>query len=75
MAERKRGEAAAVRAADATDARLPVYDGPGGMLRKAFPHHWSFFLGELALYSLIVMARSGQLAAPNRAFCSSSGGT
>ncbi|MFF3333880.1 cytochrome bc complex cytochrome b subunit [Streptomyces sp. NPDC002888] len=29
------------------------------MLRKAFPHHWSFFLGELALYSLIVLLLTG----------------
>ncbi|MFI7500807.1 cytochrome bc complex cytochrome b subunit [Streptomyces sp. NPDC049687] len=47
------------RAVDATDARLPVYDGGGGLLRKAFPHHWSFFLGELALYSLIVLLLTG----------------
>ncbi|MFF4658637.1 cytochrome bc complex cytochrome b subunit [Streptomyces sp. NPDC001381] len=44
---------------DATDARLPVYEGAGGLLRKAFPHHWSFFLGELALYSLIVLVLTG----------------
>ncbi|MER5427878.1 ubiquinol-cytochrome c reductase cytochrome b subunit [Streptomyces sp. NPDC002588] len=49
---------AAVEAADAADARLPVYDG-GGLLRKAFPHHWSFFLGEIALYSLIVLVLTG----------------
>ena len=47
------------RAADAADARLPVYDGGGALLRKAFPHHWSFFLGELALYSLIVLVLTG----------------
>ncbi|MFF5184343.1 cytochrome bc complex cytochrome b subunit [Streptomyces sp. NPDC000345] len=47
------------RAVDATDARLPVYEGAGGLLRKAFPHHWSFFLGELALYSLIVLVLTG----------------
>ncbi|WP_367319183.1 cytochrome bc complex cytochrome b subunit [Streptomyces sp. HUAS ZL42] len=59
MAERKRGEEAFVKAADATDARLPAYDGAGGLLRKAFPHHWSFFLGELALYSLIMLLLTG----------------
>ncbi|MFI7401313.1 cytochrome bc complex cytochrome b subunit [Streptomyces sp. NPDC049541] len=47
------------RLADAVDARLPVYDGGGKLLRKAFPDHWSFLLGELALYSLLVLVLSG----------------
>ncbi|MFC3571858.1 cytochrome bc complex cytochrome b subunit [Streptomyces yaanensis] len=47
------------RFADAADGRLPVLDGGGGLLRKAFPHHWSFFLGELALYSLVVLILTG----------------
>ncbi|MGV9422712.1 cytochrome bc1 complex cytochrome b subunit [Streptomyces sp. NPDC003656] len=51
----KRGE----RIADALDTRLPVYEGAGGLLRKAFPDHWSFLLGELALYSLIVLLLTG----------------
>ncbi|RZB13922.1 ubiquinol-cytochrome c reductase cytochrome b subunit [Streptomyces sp. F001] len=46
------------RLAAAADARLPVFEG-GGLLRKAFPHHWSFFLGELALYSLLVILLTG----------------
>nr|WP_260327328.1 cytochrome bc complex cytochrome b subunit [Streptomyces sp. TLI_185] len=41
------------------DARLPVYDGGGRLLRKAFPDHWSFLLGELALYSLLVLVLTG----------------
>jgi ubiquinol-cytochrome c reductase cytochrome b subunit len=28
-------------------------------LRKAFPDHWSFFLGELALYSFIILIGTG----------------
>jgi ubiquinol-cytochrome c reductase cytochrome b subunit len=28
-------------------------------LRKAFPDHWSFFLGELALYSFIILIVTG----------------
>ncbi|MCG0067373.1 MULTISPECIES: cytochrome bc1 complex cytochrome b subunit [Streptomyces] len=48
----------AERLADAADARLPVVAG-GALLRKAFPHHWSFFLGELALYSLLVLLLTG----------------
>ena len=47
------------RLADAVDARLPVYDGGGPLLRKAFPDHWSFLLGELALYSLLVLVLTG----------------
>lgn len=57
--EREREDGAAAKVADAVDARLPVYDGGGALLRKAFPHHWSFFLGELALYSLIVLLLTG----------------
>ncbi|MHA5053246.1 cytochrome bc1 complex cytochrome b subunit [Streptomyces sp. SD15] len=47
------------RFADAFDARLPLTDGGGRLLRKAFPDHWSFLLGELALYSLIMLVLTG----------------
>ncbi|MGW0632242.1 cytochrome bc1 complex cytochrome b subunit [Streptomyces sp. NPDC002758] len=47
------------RLVDAADARLPVLDGGGGLLRKAFPDHWSFFLGEIALYTLLVLVLTG----------------
>ncbi|MFJ3824569.1 cytochrome bc1 complex cytochrome b subunit [Streptomyces nodosus] len=47
------------RLADAADARLPVLDGGGPLLRKTFPDHWSFLLGELALYSLAVLLLTG----------------
>ncbi|KAA6212299.1 ubiquinol-cytochrome c reductase cytochrome b subunit [Streptomyces albofaciens JCM 4342] len=46
------------RSVGALDARLPVAEG-GGLLRKAFPGHWSFLLGELALYSLLVLVLTG----------------
>ncbi len=49
---------AAGRTTEALDARLPVAEG-GGLLRKPFPDHWSFLLGELALYSLIVLVLTG----------------
>ncbi|WP_435882478.1 cytochrome bc1 complex cytochrome b subunit [Streptomyces umbrinus] len=52
---RRHGE----RLADAADGRLPVLDGGGRMLRKAFPDHWSFLLGEIALYSLVVLLVTG----------------
>nr|WP_308416937.1 ubiquinol-cytochrome c reductase cytochrome b subunit [Streptomyces sp. AJS327] len=43
----------------AIDERLPLSDGAGALLRKAFPGHWSFLLGELALYSLLVLLLTG----------------
>jgi ubiquinol-cytochrome c reductase cytochrome b subunit len=54
----KRTQHAAGRAAEGLDARLPVSEG-GYLLRKAFPDHWSFLLGELALYSLLVLVLTG----------------
>ncbi|MGW0712703.1 cytochrome bc1 complex cytochrome b subunit [Streptomyces sp. NPDC002643] len=49
---------AADRTVWASDGRLPVSEA-GGLLRKAFPGHWSFYLGELALYSLVVLILTG----------------
>lgn len=40
------------------DGRLPLLEG-GGLLRKAFPDHWSFLLGEIALYSFVVLLLTG----------------
>ncbi|WP_217140039.1 ubiquinol-cytochrome c reductase cytochrome b subunit [Streptomyces sp. AC627_RSS907] len=40
------------------DGRLPVSEG-GRLLRKAFPEHWSFLLGEIALYSFVVLLLTG----------------
>ncbi|MFF4841565.1 cytochrome bc1 complex cytochrome b subunit [Streptomyces collinus] len=48
----------AERVAGAVDARLPLLQG-GALLRKAFPEHWSFMLGEIALYSLLVLVVTG----------------
>ncbi|MET9969629.1 ubiquinol-cytochrome c reductase cytochrome b subunit [Streptomyces sp. NPDC006356] len=53
-----RARRATERAADHIDERLPLYEG-GGLLRKAFPDHWSFLLGEIALYSFIVLLLTG----------------
>ncbi|SHI40076.1 ubiquinol-cytochrome c reductase cytochrome b subunit [Tessaracoccus bendigoensis DSM 12906] len=33
--------------------------GRSGLLRKVFPDHWSFLLGEIALYSFIVLLLTG----------------
>ncbi|MDJ1136349.1 ubiquinol-cytochrome c reductase cytochrome b subunit [Streptomyces iconiensis] len=43
----------------AVDDRLPVANGSRALLRKAFPEHWSFLLGELALYSFLVLLLTG----------------
>lgn len=44
---------------DVLDRRLPLTESVGGLLRKAFPDHWSFLLGELALYSFVVLVLTG----------------
>ncbi|MBO8193183.1 ubiquinol-cytochrome c reductase cytochrome b subunit [Streptomyces oryzae] len=50
---------AAERGFKAADQRLPVAAGGRALLRKAFPEHWSFLLGELALYSFLVLLLTG----------------
>ncbi|WP_314175332.1 cytochrome bc1 complex cytochrome b subunit [Streptomyces winkii] len=40
------------------DDRLSAGEG-GSLVRKAFPDHWSFLLGELALYSLVLLILTG----------------
>jgi len=53
----------AARAAGATgnwlDDRLHAAGGIRKQLNKVFPTHWSFLLGEVALYSFIVLLASG----------------
>ena len=43
----------------AIDDRFHAADYGRRALRKAFPDHWSFFLGELALYSFIILIITG----------------
>ncbi|MET9886635.1 ubiquinol-cytochrome c reductase cytochrome b subunit [Streptomyces sp. NPDC006430] len=49
----------ALRGAGGLDARLPLAELTRAVLRKVFPDHWSFLLGELALYSLVVLLLTG----------------
>ncbi|MET9472687.1 cytochrome bc complex cytochrome b subunit [Streptomyces sp. NPDC002922] len=56
---RTRAGKAAVGGYDAMDARLPVSELGRQLLRKAFPDHWSFLLGEIALYSFVVLLLTG----------------
>ncbi|MGV9453917.1 cytochrome bc1 complex cytochrome b subunit [Streptomyces sp. NPDC003635] len=55
-----RGEAAGKgeKLADWADGRLGIYTLGKGM-RKVFPDHWSFMLGEVCLYSFIVLILTG----------------
>ncbi|WP_116210225.1 cytochrome b [Streptomyces olivoreticuli] len=70
MLFRRRGERAAQRARAAAaggfvamDRRLPVAEAGRALLRKAFPDHWSYLLGELALYSFVVLVLTGSYLA------------
>ncbi len=47
------------KAGGAIDDRFRAAGWAKGALRKAFPDHWSFFLGELALYSFIILLITG----------------
>src|SRR5438094_7533047 len=42
-----------------TDDRYHVAGGLRRQLNKVFPSHWSFLLGEIALYSFIVLIATG----------------
>jgi ubiquinol-cytochrome c reductase cytochrome b subunit len=48
-----------VGAADAVDARFGSSKFLRRAVRKAFPDHWSFLLGEIALYSFFVLLMTG----------------
>ena len=41
------------------DDRLGVAKGGRTMLDKIFPDHWSFLLGEIALYSFVILLATG----------------
>ncbi|WP_406009537.1 cytochrome bc complex cytochrome b subunit [Streptomyces sp. NBC_00637] len=47
------------RLADWADERLGVYALAKANLRKVFPDHWSFMLGEICLYSFLVLLLTG----------------
>lgn len=44
---------------EAIDSRLGIARALRGPLRKVFPSHWSFLLGELALYSFVMLVLTG----------------
>jgi len=47
------------KAGDELDVRFRAASGIRRQLNKVFPTHWSFMLGEIALYSFIVLLLSG----------------
>ncbi|MFI0791037.1 cytochrome bc complex cytochrome b subunit [Streptomyces lydicus] len=47
------------RIADWADGRLGIYSLAKSNLRKIFPDHWSFMLGEVALYSFVIIILTG----------------
>ncbi|WP_306316518.1 MULTISPECIES: cytochrome bc complex cytochrome b subunit [unclassified Streptomyces] len=47
------------RLADWADGRLGIYQLAKSQMRKVFPDHWSFMLGEICLYSFIVLILTG----------------
>ncbi|MCP9959274.1 MULTISPECIES: cytochrome b [Streptomyces] len=55
----KRKAPAGERVADWADGRLGIYTLAKGNMRKIFPDHWSFMLGEICLYSFIIIILTG----------------
>ena len=47
------------KAALEVDDRLPIAGWLRRTMNKVFPDHWSFLLGEIALYAFLVLLLSG----------------
>ena len=45
------------------DERFGIAKGGRTFLDKIFPDHWSFMLGEIALYSFVVLLATGRSTA------------
>ncbi|WP_320776273.1 ubiquinol-cytochrome c reductase cytochrome b subunit [Streptomyces sp. CRN 30] len=58
-AERLRETGGGERLADWADGRVGLYTLGKTYMRKVFPDHWSFMLGEVCLYSFIVLILTG----------------
>ncbi|WP_077063672.1 ubiquinol-cytochrome c reductase cytochrome b subunit, partial [Streptomyces sp. MP131-18] len=55
-----RGKApAGEKVADWADGRLGLYSLAKANMRKIFPDHWSFLLGEICLYAFIIIILTG----------------
>ncbi|GAA2932825.1 cytochrome bc complex cytochrome b subunit [Streptomyces thioluteus] len=47
------------RVADWADGRLGIYSLAKANMRKIFPDHWSFMLGEVCMYSFVIIILTG----------------
>jgi ubiquinol-cytochrome c reductase cytochrome b subunit len=56
---RRRPPAGGEKLADWADGRLGLYALAKANMRKVFPDHWSFMLGEVTLYSFVVLILTG----------------
>ncbi|WP_327307118.1 ubiquinol-cytochrome c reductase cytochrome b subunit [Streptomyces sp. NBC_01298] len=56
---KERKAPAGERVADWADGRLGIYSLAKANMRKIFPDHWSFMLGEICLYSFIILILTG----------------
>ena len=54
-----RTESAVAGTADYLDQRTGIAGAVKGFARKIFPDHWSFLLGEIALYSFVILIITG----------------
>ncbi|MFJ9729520.1 cytochrome bc complex cytochrome b subunit [Streptomyces sp. NPDC101209] len=57
--KKQRGSSRGERLADWADARLGLYTMAKTNMRKIFPDHWSFMLGEVCLWSFAVLILTG----------------
>ncbi|MET7700434.1 cytochrome bc complex cytochrome b subunit [Streptomyces sp. NPDC005485] len=53
------GPGSGERLADWADGRLGLYALAKANMRKVFPDHWSFMLGEVCLYSFLILILTG----------------
>ncbi|MEU6474038.1 cytochrome bc complex cytochrome b subunit [Streptomyces massasporeus] len=58
-AERRPPAGKGEKLADWADGRLGLYGLAKANMRKVFPDHWSFMLGEVTLYSFVVLILTG----------------
>ncbi|WP_328539215.1 cytochrome bc1 complex cytochrome b subunit [Streptomyces sp. NBC_00344] len=59
VTDTQRKAPAGERMADWADGRLGIYGLAKSNMRKIFPDHWSFMLGEICLYSFIIIILTG----------------
>ncbi|MFD7340337.1 cytochrome bc complex cytochrome b subunit [Streptomyces violascens] len=55
----RREAPAGERIADWADGRLGIYSLAKANMRKIFPDHWSFMLGEICMYSFLIIILTG----------------